>query len=540
MASTLPAGATAAPVPAAPNVLPRLRATARVLAHPAMLGGLGALPWVVVTVVGPLLGTDLAAQFARGAFARAHPGAAYDFSWYGGLHPAAYSVLSPYLFAAIGVLATGALATIGASAAMADMFRIWDARRVRTAAVWTGLGTGASFFAGRVTFMLGLALAAAAVRLVITPQRQSNRRLAAAAVLAALCTLASPVATLFLGLTAVALLAVGPHRREGLVLGVAAALPMLGVQLVFPQWGVQPVTIDIAISPMIGALLVAWLVGWRHRALVVGCLIYSVGCLTAWLLPTPVGNNVERLGLILAAPVIAGLASRLRYALPVLLLLLTWQVYQPAGDIAPGPEPAAHASFSVPLLTALQIHGAQRYRIEVVSLSEHWEADHIARHYLLARGWERQLDTVRNPLFYDGPLNATTYHRWLRYNGVGFVALSDRPVDWGATGEAALVRSGLPYLHEVWSSDHWTLWRVVDPLPLTGPHAQVTNTSPAGLSLRVERPGNVLVRVRWSPWLHTSKGCLQQDGDWTLLHAPVTGSYRIDAPLTLPRGSACA
>src|ERR1700712_4695409 len=53
---------------------------------------------------------DLAAQYAWTGFVRHHPGSAYNLSWYGGIHPATYSVLSPYLMAWIGVRTTGVIA----------------------------------------------------------------------------------------------------------------------------------------------------------------------------------------------------------------------------------------------------------------------------------------------------------------------------------------------------------------------------------------------------------------------------------------------
>src|SRR4249919_3574042 len=51
-------------------------------------------------------GGDLAAQDAWTGFALAHPTSAYDFAWYGGMHPASYSLISPYVMSALGVRAT--------------------------------------------------------------------------------------------------------------------------------------------------------------------------------------------------------------------------------------------------------------------------------------------------------------------------------------------------------------------------------------------------------------------------------------------------
>jgi hypothetical protein len=75
-----------------------------VCGHPvvisALLTALGAVVWVTVF---PRVGTDLSAAMARAGWASRYPGAAYLFSWYGGFHPAGYSLLAPYLLALTGV-----------------------------------------------------------------------------------------------------------------------------------------------------------------------------------------------------------------------------------------------------------------------------------------------------------------------------------------------------------------------------------------------------------------------------------------------------
>ena len=42
------------------------------------------------------------------------------------------------------------------------------------------------------------------------------------------------------------------------------------------------------------------------------------------------------------------------------------------------------------------------FRVEIPFTANHWEARWVAPAVPLARGWERQLDGKRNPLFYDG------------------------------------------------------------------------------------------------------------------------------------------
>jgi hypothetical protein len=64
-------------------------------------------------------GGDLAAQDAWAGFARAHPGSAYNLAWYGGMHPASYSVISPFVMAGLGVRATMVVTSTVAAALLA-------------------------------------------------------------------------------------------------------------------------------------------------------------------------------------------------------------------------------------------------------------------------------------------------------------------------------------------------------------------------------------------------------------------------------------
>jgi hypothetical protein len=64
-------------------------------------------------------GGDIAAQDAWAEFARAHPGSAYNLSWYGGMHAASYSLISPFVMAALGVRTTMVIAGAISSALLA-------------------------------------------------------------------------------------------------------------------------------------------------------------------------------------------------------------------------------------------------------------------------------------------------------------------------------------------------------------------------------------------------------------------------------------
>jgi len=96
----------------------------------------------------------------------------------------------------------------------------------------------------------------------------------------------------------------------------------------------------------------------------------------------------------------------------------------------------------------------------------HWESAYLAGHdgIELARGWERQLDTRYAAIFYRKTLSPSAYRAWLSENRVVYVALADVHLDQAGGLEGALVARGLPYLHELWRSAHWRLYRVVGQL----------------------------------------------------------------------------
>ena len=83
----------------------------------------------------------------------------------------------------------------------------------------------------------------------------------------------------------------------------------------------------------------------------------------------------------------------------------------------------------------------------MVPAASHREASALAPYVNLARGWNRQADTERNPLFYDdGCSPPRSYRDWLDRWAVHYVVLPTGEPDHAAVQEAALVAGGLPYL----------------------------------------------------------------------------------------------
>jgi hypothetical protein len=216
---------------------------------------------------------------------------------------------------------------------------------------------------------------------------------------------------------------------------------------------------------------------------------------------------------------------------------------------------SVNASYYAPLLGELQERaGKAPLRVEVPMVGTHWESVYLPEHgsILLARGWERQLDTRYAALFYEGEgagqaLTPAAYRAWLYENAVSYVALPDVRLDFSGVAEGRLIARGLPYLHEVWRSAHWRLYAVRGALPLASPPAVLTGVGADSFTLAAPRAGSYTVRVRFTPYwaLVRGHGCVRSaPGGWTEVDARVAGTLRVDIHFSLARvfdhGPRCA
>jgi hypothetical protein len=279
-------------------------------------------------------------------------------------------------------------------------------------------------------------------------------------------------------------------------------------------------------------------------ALRAGIAVYGVAAVAAYLLPSPVGSNIARMGTLLAAPLAALLWWRrhpLLLAIAAIpLLYLGWQA--PVRDVtALAGDPATSAGYYQPLLRFLSVQpGAaeRRFRVEIPFTNSHWEADRVAPRFPLARGWERQLDVAENPLFYDGRLTAARYERWLHENAIRFVALPDAALDYSARREVALIRGGLPYLRPVMRSAHWRIYAVAGAVPIAQGAASVTAMGGDWLTLHADRAGTVTIHVRFTPYwaLAGGSGCVAPAaGDQTQVTVRHAGPVRLTIRFALDR-----
>jgi hypothetical protein len=497
---------------------------------------------------------DMAAQYAWTNFIRAHPSASYDLSWYGGMHPASYSVLSPYIMAALGVRTTAVIAgTLSATVAAALLLRA-GVKRPLLPVLWTVFALWCDVVSGRVTFALGVLFGLVATVLLFPSERASRGRpwrLAVATAMAALATMCSPVAGLFMLVVAAALF-LDKRRTDACVLAVAPPLVVGTTSLLFPFYGVQPFSWYLALLPLAVSGAISVVVPRSWRSVHLGAAVYALGVMLTWVIPSPIGSNVERLALLFGGTVMLIVAmgsTRGTRRATVLWLafcgVATWQIVEPIYDQVTTHAVPSTVKHAGPLISELRDVQADRGRVEVVPMSSHWEASGLSPYVNLARGWNRQADVERNPLFYDGTLSADSYRDWLRRWSVNYVVLpSDQP-DFAAVAEAKIVAAGQPWLHPVWRDADWRVYRVSGAAPLADPPAVVDEAGPTELTVTMPAAGSVLLRIPWSPVLgikgtsDDQHGCVTSAGDWTRLYAPAAGTYRIGGSYALIRGTQC-
>ena len=499
---------------------------------------------------------DLAAQvFRTELFQRGGLGI-WNGSWYGGHYTLTYSVLFPPLAALLTPQLVGMLSVVSSSYFFDRLVRDRWGEEARWATLWFAAGVVTLLADGQLTFSLGVAFGLATLRCL-----QVNRP-PAALLAAACCALSSPVASAFLGGVVLAGIAerasAGREARRGIppaAFAVAAiAIGLVAIpNLAFPEAGQFPFAFSsfLALPLWCGsALYVTRGLGKEERQLRWAIAGYLLASALLWLAPNPMGGNAVRLGALFGGPVLAAvvLARRPRVSVWFLTLFmlggLYWQVNASVTQIARsvGDPSTAAAYFQAPAAW-LRHHGGPGVRVEVPPTANHWESAYLAPEFELARGWLRQLDTTRDGIFYadDEPLNDARYSAWLRNNAIRYVALPDAPLDYSSVAERRLISREPPYLRLRWFDLHWRIYEVLDSAPimqpLGGAAARLRRIGHSGFALDVERPGDFLVRVAFTPYwsIGRGEGCLLRHGDWTIARAAHPGVFRVNADFSLGR-----
>ena len=502
---------------------------------PVALAALGA---VVYLIVSPRTG-DLAAHTFRAELFGREGFTIWNGQWFAGHNTPAYSILFPPLAWLFGPMWVGAAAAVIAAALFDPLARRHFGQRAWWGALWFGAATASVLFTDRLPFMLGVAVGLGSL---LALQR---RRLLAAGLLAAACSLASPVAGLFLALAGAAHALAGLTRaqardwRPGAAVAAAALAPPVVLSLTFAGGGYEPFGIGAFWRVPVFVLLCLALLPRSERALRAGALMYAVGTLAAFFLETPMGTNAVRLGALFGGPLLAcallragGWRRHPAVLAAALVPLAIWQWDGPVRETARAAvDPSTDPAYYAPLLDFLERAGGGGWRVEIPLTLTHWEVANVASRFPIARGWERQIDRERNDVLYDPELDDAAYERWLVANGVRFVALPSAGVDPQAETERRLVLADPDYLALRWRSAHWAVYEVTPPPPIVvsdpGAEIRLAALRSDELTLDVRRAGSALVRVHWTPYWRTDGGCVERAGDWTRVTAERPGALRL-------------
>jgi hypothetical protein len=468
---------------------------------------------------------DLAAQvyrvqlFARNGFA------VWDNAWFAGHQLLDYSLVSPGAGALLGLRPAGLLAVVVSVLCAEDLVSRLRPGSGPWPAVWFAIAAAGDLFIGRLTFALGTALAMVALVVLV------RDRPLVAAVLSAAAAATSPVVGLLL---LVVLGAALPRRVVWAPIATSAGTVAV-FALLFSDGGSQP---DDAANAALRVVIVIalWaLLPHGERYLRRACSLYTLAMVATFVVPSPMGSNIARLGILAAGPVLLCAARRRTGReratfVVVCAAIAAWQAWAPVSEWLKAHEsPATKAAYFQPLLDALGRQGVANERVEVVPTSTRWESVYVAREYPMARGWESQLDHRYGALFYRDALSATAYRRWLDRVRVGYVAVSEStPERWGRT-EQQLLRHPPAYLRLVWSDPNWRLFAVRDPRPIvTG--ATLVSMGAQEIRLRFSAPRTAHVAVHASSWWRASAGaCVHEAGDFIRVTTTAPGLVRVDA-----------
>jgi hypothetical protein len=496
-------------------------------------------PWVLtgflslLVLVTDVRGTDLPAADLRTWLVREHGFVVWNDQWYGGHPTVGYSLLFPLVAVVVGVRVAGVLSALAAAFAASRVIGRDAGTGARVGLLWFCVTIVTEVVIGQLPFLLGVACATGAVLAV----RRNHLWLAAIA--AAACSLASPLAGAFLLLGAIAWASTGRWRES---VPFAAAVLGIGLAGVAGGGGTFPIT-AVELIPI--ALLVAiglYLTPKQYVAVRRGLVLYGLVAIVLTFVPTPIGGNITRLGALVAGPITVALLVRMRRVVWLALLaipLLAWPGAPAVASMAhSGVDPSRHESYFSGLVTFLTAHRTPYGRVEVPMTRDHWEAAYVASKFPLARGWERQIDLRYNPLFYnDQLLTPTSYERWLHDNAVRYVALPDVALDRAGSDEGKMLRSGaIPGLTLEWTDAHWKVWAVDRPTPFVTGAATLTDAGVDSYTLHLNRPGTSVVRLHHSRMWHGSDPsvCVSSTDDgWTQIVSDHAGDLTISARATL-------
>jgi hypothetical protein len=520
-----------------PHTKPRLSIELLQRLAPTLVAASFAAAYVIISP--PSL--DLAAHLFRAQLFRMEGFGIWNNLWYSGHDIVGYSVLFPAVSAWLTPQLAGALAAIGTAALFEVLARKHIGPDAWLGAVVFGAATATDLYTGRLAFAFG---ALPALGAIVALDFRANKLACALAFLSALC---SPVAALFAALAACGY-AIGGYleRRRlaaalpGVALAVAALAPIGLIAIAFPEGGSEPFSFPTMFPVLVVAVIAFFVIPKDSVTLRAGVAVYMLATIAVFVVPSPIGSNIARLGTFLALPMATLLwwPRRVALLLVALLPLLYLESAAPVRDLASASnDQSTSTRYYQPLVQFLGKQRGPPFRTEIPFTRFHWEAYVVASHFPLARGWERQLDIKDNSIFYSGHLTAASYERWLHANAVRFVAAPDAQLDYSAKAEVALIDRGLPYLHEVMHSRHWRVYEVAKATPIVQGPATLRFLGPDSLTIAAHRAGSLLVHVRFTPYwaLSGGSGCVAPDGQYTRVTLRAAGTVRLVTQFALDR-----
>jgi hypothetical protein len=331
-----------------------------------------------------------------------------------------------------------------------------------------------------------------------------------------------------------------------LALVVPVLLVVLPLQALFGEGGWEPFALSSIAANVAVVLAFLYALPRREQQLRVGGLVYLAVVLLS-IVPAPMGSNIDRYAVLLAGPLLVcalardGLSSNRRplaATLAAVAGILIWTGWGPVRESAGvGGDPSTTAAYYAPLERFLAAHGGGLLRVEVPFTHSHWEAALLAPNYSLARGWERQLDTKYDGIFFgEENLSPYSYENWLHRVAVSYVALPDVRLDGSSYREAALIGAGQPFLREVLRTAHWRVFAVLGSSPMASAPARLIALGHDSFALRFSRPGRSLVRVRYTRYWTAADACVSEGaGGWTDVSARSAGVVHVSARFSLGR-----
>ncbi|MBV9487075.1 MAG: hypothetical protein JO246_13565 [Frankiaceae bacterium] len=465
----------------------------------------GALVLALLYVVWAPHTADLAGQTARADLFDRSGFVPYWAGWYGGFPTTSYSLTTPALLGWFGAVWLGALSIVATSLVAVPLLR--SARRPAAGAQLVVIVATLDVISGRTTFAVGVVVALATL---LAAERDRG---VLAVLLALLTTATSPVAGVLLLVVAVALFLVdGGRRRRAFGIAVAVVVALGVIAWLSPGGGgYEPLT-RTSLLIAVGTAMIAVVAPVGRRVRMVALVSIAMLFVVFWV-HSAIGANATRIAILGTAPAVVA-ASRGRITMAFWAgLALVLPLAQLHNDLAARGRVDTERSFTAPLAQAIaadpDLHG---FRVEVVDTATHWPSTYLLGPVAIARGWQRQIDEERNPLFYGrSRLDATTYRAFLDRNAVGAIAVpSGVSLDYGAKDEAALIATGLPYLETVWRDSHWTLYGVADAMPIVPAPLVIESLTDTGVRFQAPAAGRYVVNLHYSPYLTMSGGSVSE------------------------------